>query len=62
MALTARGRRDEAAGELLDIIKADRSWNGDGARVQLLKFFDEWGFADPASAAGRRRLSGLLFR
>ena len=62
LALNARGRRDEAADALLDIIKADRSWNEDGARVQLLKFFEEWGFADPASAAGRRKLSGLLFR
>ena len=62
LALNARGKRDEAASALLDIIKADRTWNEDGARVQLLKFFDEWGFADPASAAGRRKLSGLLFR
>ncbi len=62
LALNARGRREEAADALLDIIKADRSWNEDGARVQLLKFFEEWGFADPASAAGRRKLSGLLFR
>ncbi len=62
LALNARGKRQEAADALLDIIKADRSWNEDGARLQLLKFFEEWGFADPASAAGRRRLSGLLFR
>ena len=62
LALNASGRRQEAADALLDIIKADRSWNEDGARAQLLKFFEEWGFADPASAAGRRRLSGLLFR
>ncbi len=62
LALNARSKREEAAGELLDIIRADRSWNDDGARVQLLKFFDEWGFADPASIVGRRKLSGLLFR
>ena len=62
LALNARGQRDDAASALLDIIKADRTWNEDGARIQLLKFFDEWGFADPASAAGRRKLSGLLFR
>ncbi len=62
LALNARGKRQEAADALLDIIKADRSWNEDGARLQLLKFFEEWGFADPASASGRRRLSGLLFR
>ena len=60
--MNARAKREEAAGELLDIIKTDRSWNDDGARVQLLKFFDEWGFADPASIVGRRKLSGLLFR
>ena len=62
LALNARGKREEAAGELLEIIRADRNWNEDGARMQLLKFFDEWGFADPASASGRRKLSGLLFR
>jgi len=62
LALNARGEREEAAGQLLEIIRADRSWNEDGARMQLLKFFDEWGFADPASASGRRKLSGLLFR
>ena len=62
LALNARSKREEAAGELLDIIRADRSWNEDGARVQLLKFFDEWGFTDPASIVGRRKLSGLLFR
>ena len=62
LALNSRGKRQEAADALLDIIKADRSWNEDGARVQLLKFFEEWGFADPASASGRRKLSGLLFR
>ena len=62
LALNARSKREEAAGELLDIIRVDRSWNEDGARVQLLKFFDEWGFTDPASIVGRRKLSGLLFR
>ncbi len=62
LALNARSKREEAAAELLDIIRVDRSWNDDGARAQLLKFFDEWGFADPASIVGRRKLSGLLFR
>ena len=58
MALNGRGQRQEAADTLLDIIKADRSWNEDGARLQLLKFFDEWGFADPASAAYAARSLG----
>ena len=62
LALNASGRRDEAAGELLEIIRQDRNWNEDGARKQLLQFFEAWGFTDPASVSGRRKLSGLLFK
>ena len=29
---------------------------------QLLKFFEAWGMTDPATLAGRRKLSTLLFR
>ena len=43
-------------------VEADRGWNEGAARKQLLQFFEAWGFADPASASGRRKLSGLLFR
>ncbi len=60
-ALNATGRRDEAAAALLDIVKRDRSWSEDGARLQLLKFFEAWGHADPATLAARRKLSALLF-
>ena len=62
LALNAKNKREDAADQLLDIIRKDRSWNDDGARKQLLQFFEAWGFADPASANGRRKLSGLLFR
>ncbi|HEX4767110.1 MAG TPA: tetratricopeptide repeat protein, partial [Lichenihabitans sp.] len=62
LALNAKNKREDAADQLLDIIGKDRSWNDDGARKQLLQFFEAWGFADPASANGRRKLSGLLFR
>ncbi len=62
LALNSRGKRDQAAQELLEIIRQDRNWNEDGARLQLLKFFEEWGPMDPASVSGRRKLSGLLFR
>lgn len=58
----ARGNRDEAADQLLAIMKADRGWNEDGARQQLLKFFDAWGLKDPATVSARRKLSSLLFR
>ena len=61
-ALNAAGEREEAAAALLEIVKRDRSWNEDGARVQLLKFFEAWGLADPSTLAARRKLSALLFR
>ena len=49
------------AAELVDIIKRDRAWNDDGARKQLLQFFDAWGAIDPATISARRKLSALLF-
>ena len=61
-ALNAMGRRDEAAEALLTVVRADRAWREDGARLQLLKFFEAWGFDDPATIAARRKLSALLFR
>jgi len=60
-ALNATGRRQEAADALLEIMRRDRSWNDDAARLQLLKFFEAWGFEDPATIAARRKLSSLLF-
>lgn len=57
----AQGRREDAANELLAIMKADRTWNDDGARKQLLQFFEAWGNADAATLAARRKLSSLLF-
>ena len=57
----ATGRRDEAADSLLAIMKADRTWRDDGARLQLLKFFEAWGMGDEATLAARRKLSSLLF-
>jgi len=61
LALNAVGKREEAAVELLDIIRQDRSWNDDGARKQLVQFFEAWGPADKATGAARRKLSALLF-
>jgi len=59
--LNAKNQRTEAAGELLEIVKRDRAWNDDGARKQLLQFFDAWGPADPATISARKKLSTLLF-
>jgi putative thioredoxin len=60
-ALNAMGEREQAADALLEIIRRARNWNEDAARLQLLKFFEAWGFDDAATAAARRRLSALLF-
>ncbi len=61
-ALNALGRREEAADALLEIIRRDRAWHDDGGRLQLIKFFEAWGFDDPATIAARRKLSAFLFR
>ena len=61
-ALNATGKREEAAAALIEIVKRDRAWNEDGARLQLLKFFEAWGLSDPSTLAARRKLSALLFR
>ena len=60
-ALNAMDRRGEAADALLEIIRKARTWNEDAARLQLLKFFEAWGFDDEATMAARRKLSALLF-
>jgi putative thioredoxin len=61
LALNARGNRRAALDHLIEIVKRDRKWNDDGARKQLLQFFEAWGVNDEATIEGRRRLSLLLF-
>jgi putative thioredoxin len=61
LALNGAGRRLEAADHLLIIVKRDRKWNDDGARKQLVQFFDAWGAMDEATLEGRKRLSSVLF-
>jgi putative thioredoxin len=61
VALNAAGKRQEAADHLLDLVKRDRKWNDDGARKQLVQFFDAWGPTDEATLHGRRKLSSILF-
>lgn len=61
LALNARDRREEAVDHLIAIIRADRGWNDDGARKQLLQLFEAWGPMDEHSMAGRRKLSTTLF-
>jgi len=61
MIQNARGEREAATDNLLAIVKADREWKDDGARAQLLQFFEAWGPTDDATLSARRRLSSLLF-
>jgi putative thioredoxin len=61
VALNAKGKRGEAVNQLIDIIKRDRKWNEDGARKQLVQFFEAWGPTDEATLDGRKRLSSVLF-
>jgi putative thioredoxin len=61
VALNGKGRRSEAVDHLIEIVKRDRKWNDDGARKQLVQFFEVWGPADEATINGRKRLSSILF-
>jgi putative thioredoxin len=60
-ALNAAGKRVDATAQLLEIVRRDRKWNDDGARKQLVQFFEAWGGADEATVEGRKRLSTILF-
>jgi len=60
-ALNGHGKRKEATDQLLEIVRRDRKWNEDGARRQLVQFFEAWGGADEATVEGRKRLSTILF-
>ena len=59
--LNVQGKRDEAAEHLLTVMRRDRTFDDDGARRQLLQFFEVWGPKDPATISARRRLSSILF-
>jgi putative thioredoxin len=61
VALAAQGKRAQAVDHLLEIVKRDRKWNDDGARKQLVQFFEAWGAADENTVEGRRKLSLILF-
>ncbi len=61
LAYWAGGQRQEAIDELLAMIKADRKWNDEAARKELLKLFEALGFSDPLAVDGRKRLSRILF-
>jgi putative thioredoxin len=61
LALNGKGQRHDALEHLITIVGRDRKWNDDGARKQLVQFFDAWGPMDEATIEGRKRLSSILF-
>ncbi|WP_395672335.1 tetratricopeptide repeat protein, partial [Phenylobacterium sp.] len=60
-ALAGRGDMDAAADHLLTIVEADREWNDQAARKQLLTIFEAAGPMSEVAKNGRRRLSAILF-
>lgn len=60
-ALSASGDLKGAVDHLLAIVKADREWNDQAARKQLLTVFEAAGAASDVARDGRRRLSSILF-
>jgi putative thioredoxin len=61
VALSAANKRQEAVEQLIEVVRRDRKWNDDGARKQLVQFFEAWGPTDDATVEGRKRLSSILF-
>ncbi len=61
LGLDAKGARENAIDQLLEIVRRDRKWNEDAARKQLVILFDAMGPTDPRTISARRRLSSLLF-
>ena len=61
LAFDAKGDREGAIRELLEIVRRDRKWNDEAARKHLVTLFDAMGPTDPRTLDARRRLSSILF-
>jgi len=61
LAFDAKGDRDAAIRELLEIVRRDRKWNDEAARKHLVTLFDAMGPTDPRTLDARRKLSSILF-
>lgn len=59
--LAASGEFKGAVDHLLTIIQADREWNDQAARKELLTVFEAAGTMSDVAKEGRRRLSSILF-
>src|SRR6185312_3638922 len=61
LALDAKGDRQGALDELLELVRRDRKWNDEAARKHLVTLFEAMGPADERTLASRRKLSSILF-
>jgi putative thioredoxin len=51
---------EAAIDHLLVIVRTDRTYNEDAARLLLIQIFDRLGNEDPRARAGRKQLAALL--
>jgi putative thioredoxin len=61
LAQASAGDLKSAVDSLLAIVAADREWNDQAARKQLLVVFEAAGASSDIARDGRRRLSSILF-
>ncbi len=61
LALVAKGEREAAVDELLELFRRAPEWNDGAAKEQLFKLFESFGPKDPVTLKGRRRLSSMIF-
>ncbi len=61
LSLYGGGQSEAAIEQLVEIVRRERKWNDDAARLQILKIFQALGNSDPVTVAGRRKLSAVLF-
>lgn len=59
--LFLRGQAEPAMEQLCRIVKADRMWEDERARKQMVRFFEALGPKHPTMLKGRRMLSSVLF-